>query len=71
MLTAIRRLDVAEMAAKLQWVTFGSITFREAFERTGRVLNVTVVPFGGHGPPKLLNHLTAPNVIIWSARTYR
>ncbi|KAI9597409.1 acyl transferase/acyl hydrolase/lysophospholipase [Syncephalis fuscata] len=60
-------LEVTEMAEKLQWVTFGSTTFREAFERTGRILNVTVVPYGGHGPPKLLNHLTAPDVIIWSA----
>ncbi|RKP08661.1 acyl transferase/acyl hydrolase/lysophospholipase, partial [Thamnocephalis sphaerospora] len=60
-------LDVDELARKMQWVTLGSMTFREAFERTGRILNVTVVPYGGQGPPKLLNHLTAPNVIIWSA----
>ncbi|RKP22692.1 acyl transferase/acyl hydrolase/lysophospholipase, partial [Syncephalis pseudoplumigaleata] len=65
--TAPHRLDVNELAEKLQWVTLGSTTFREAFERTGRILNVTVVPYGGHGPPKLLNHMTAPNVIIWSA----
>ncbi|KAI8053219.1 acyl transferase/acyl hydrolase/lysophospholipase [Syncephalis plumigaleata] len=50
-------LEVNELAEKLQWVTLGSTTFREAFERTGRILNVTV----------LLNHVTAPNVIIWSA----
>jgi hypothetical protein len=60
-------LDVDELARKLQWVTLGSLTFREAYERTGRILNITVVPYAGQGPPKLLNHLTAPNVIIWTA----
>ncbi|ORX71413.1 hypothetical protein DL89DRAFT_274508 [Linderina pennispora] len=39
-----------------------------AFERTGRVLNVTCTPLGRkYAAPKLLNHVTAPDVIIWSA----
>lgn len=45
----------------------GDITFREAFNRTGRVLNVTVSVAGSHDMPRLLNYLTAPNVVIWSA----
>jgi len=43
------------------------MTFREAYERTGRALNVSVIPFDQHSPTKLLNHLTAPDCVIWSA----
>ncbi|CAN6641859.1 triacylglycerol lipase 5 [Trichomonascus vanleenenianus] len=45
----------------------GDITFQEAYYRTHRVLNVTVSPSSVHEMPKLLNYLTAPNVLIWSA----
>ncbi|KAK8196785.1 triacylglycerol lipase [Zalaria obscura] len=44
----------------------GELTFAEAYQRTRRVLNITVSPTGG-GVPTLLNYLTAPNVLIWSA----
>ncbi|ANB15765.1 Tgl4p [Sugiyamaella lignohabitans] len=45
----------------------GDLTFQEAYYRTRRVLNVTVSPSSVHEMPKLLNYLTAPNVLIWSA----
>lgn len=45
----------------------GSLTFREAYNRTGRILNVTVSPASFHEQPRLLNYITAPNVLIWSA----
>ncbi|KAF2089121.1 hypothetical protein K490DRAFT_72739 [Saccharata proteae CBS 121410] len=44
----------------------GDLTFEEAYARTKRVLNITVTTTGG-GVPNLLNYLTAPNVLIWSA----
>ncbi|TKA68918.1 hypothetical protein B0A49_05894 [Cryomyces minteri] len=44
----------------------GDLTFEEAYARTKRVLNITVSTTGG-GVPNLLNYLTAPNVLIWSA----
>ncbi|KAG9564432.1 patatin-domain-containing protein, partial [Aureobasidium melanogenum] len=44
----------------------GDLTFMEAYQRTKRVLNITVAPTG-NGMPSLLNYLTAPNVLIWSA----
>lgn len=47
--------------------TIGDYTFREAFNRTGRVLNITVSSKRGLELPSLLNHQTAPNVLIWSA----
>jgi len=46
-------------------VNYGDVTFAEAFERTGRVLNITVN--SPSEPPRLLNYLTAPDVLIWSA----
>ncbi|KAF1810341.1 hypothetical protein P152DRAFT_439849 [Eremomyces bilateralis CBS 781.70] len=44
----------------------GDLTFEEAYSRTKRVLNITVSAEGG-GVPNVLNYLTAPNVLIWSA----
>jgi len=43
------------------------LTFEEAYSKTKRVLNITVSTTGGGGVPNLLNYLTAPNVLIWSA----
>lgn len=45
----------------------GDYTFLEAYNRTGRILNVTVSSSGVHDMPRLLNYLTSPNVLIWSA----
>jgi TAG lipase/steryl ester hydrolase/phospholipase A2/LPA acyltransferase len=45
----------------------GDYTFREAYDRTGRIINVTVTPLSVDDYPQLLNYLTAPNVVIWSA----
>ncbi|KAL8878309.1 MAG: hypothetical protein Q9198_003850 [Flavoplaca austrocitrina] len=45
----------------------GDLTFEEAYSRTKRVLNITVATSGRGGLPNLLNYLTAPNVLIWSA----
>ena len=45
----------------------GDLTFEEAYARTKRVLNITVAISGRGGVPNLLNYLTSPNVLIWSA----
>lgn len=45
----------------------GNITFKEAYNKTGRILNITVSSVSVHDQPTLLNYLTAPNVLIWSA----
>ena len=45
----------------------GDYTFSEAYERTGRILNISVVPDEPHAPSKLLNYITAPDVTIASA----
>jgi len=35
------RFDTVEWAKKASWFTLGTMTFKEAFERTGRILNVS------------------------------
>ncbi|XXQ38107.1 PNPLA domain-containing protein [Plasmodiophora brassicae] len=46
----------------------GDFTFWEAYVRTGRILNIAVTSSSEcEGEPLLLNYLTAPNVLIWSA----
>lgn len=64
--------------------TRGSTTFKEAYLRTGRVLNISVVPADRYSyeflnniffslankptsPTKVLNYITAPDTVIWSA----
>jgi len=45
----------------------GNFTFQEAFDRTGRICNIIVSPKNKSDPPRLLNYLTAPHVLVWSA----
>lgn len=45
----------------------GWITFLEAYEKTGWILNINVSSSHGNDVPRLLNYMTSPNVIIWSA----
>jgi len=45
----------------------GNYTFQEAFDRTGRILNIIVSPQNRSDPPRLLNYLTSPHVLVWSA----
>lgn len=46
------------------------LTFQEAYELSGRIINIVVSPASGSGNQdtlRLLNYLTAPNVLVWSA----
>ncbi|TQW00055.1 patatin-like phospholipase domain-containing protein [Cordyceps javanica] len=61
------RFDSVQWAAQCSWWTRGSMTFREAYERTGRILNVSCVPADPHSPTILCNYLTSPDCVIWSA----
>lgn len=45
----------------------GGETFTEAFERTRRIIGVTVSAAEKHQQGRLLNYLTAPNVLVGSA----
>lgn len=45
----------------------GDITFEEAYAQTKRILNIVVLSERKFEIPRLLNYLTAPNVLIRSA----
>ncbi|KIY49217.1 patatin-domain-containing protein, partial [Fistulina hepatica ATCC 64428] len=61
------RFDSVKWARKSAFFTRGSTTFKEAYMRTGRILNISVVPADRHSPTKLLNYITSPDTVIWSA----
>ncbi|XP_021741113.1 triacylglycerol lipase SDP1-like [Chenopodium quinoa] len=46
-----------------------NMTFQEAYDMTGRILGITVCSPRKHEPPRCLNYLTSPHVVIWSAVT--
>lgn len=55
--------------AKQQLIdTFANnMTFQEAYEHTGRYINVTIAPAEKHQTSRLMNAITSPNVYIRSA----
>ncbi|VVT47496.1 uncharacterized protein SAPINGB_P001740 [Magnusiomyces paraingens] len=59
-------LDNKYLANTLQGL-LGNITFQEAYNRTRKILNVTVSPASIYESARILNYLTSPNVLIWSA----
>jgi predicted acylesterase/phospholipase RssA len=61
------RFDSVDWAKRGAWFTRGSMTFKEAYERTGRIMNVSCVPSDPHSPTILANYLTSPDCVIWSA----
>ena len=63
---SIMKMDTEHLKA-VAIHNIGKCTFQEAFDRTGRMLNITVAPVNNYDPPRLLNYLTAPHVCVWSA----
>ncbi len=45
----------------------GDYTFQQAYDKFGIILNITVTGSSQYDADRLLNYLTAPNVLIWSA----
>lgn len=45
----------------------GDMTFQESYNRTRKILNICVSSASLYELPRLLNYITAPNVLIWSA----
>lgn len=53
---------------------YGDLTFEEAFKKTGRTVVITVTSSvqrrrRGKSHTLILNHITSPRVLIWSAVT--
>ena len=49
----------------LRKVLFSDMTFAEAHDRSGRVLNIACTNSRKSGAPILLNYKSTPNVVIW------
>lgn len=47
--------------------TIPDITFQEAYEKTGRMISITIAPLEEHQTSRLMNAITSPNVFIRSA----
>ncbi|WP_299074574.1 DUF3336 domain-containing protein [uncultured Paraglaciecola sp.] len=43
------------------------ITFQEAYEKTGRMISITIAPYEEHQTSRLMNAVTSPNVYVRSA----
>ncbi|KAL0929000.1 hypothetical protein M5K25_000939 [Dendrobium thyrsiflorum] len=60
--------DIRHLQMMLRHLT-SNLTFQEAYDMTGRILGITVCSPRKHEPPRCLNYLTSPHVVIWSAVT--
>ena len=58
-----RRLAVADVREAI-WGLVPDMTFAEAFEHTGRKINIPVSPAEVHQTSRLMNAVTSPNVLI-------
>ncbi len=64
--TAVKRkalMNPRQLERCLQ-ANMGDYSFEEAFERSRRIVGITVSPIDQHQQGRLLNYLTAPNVLI-------
>lgn len=65
------KLDPADAKASrerlLDEIIPRDITFQEAFERTGRFINISISPAEKHQNSRLMNAITSPNVYIRAA----
>jgi NTE family protein len=61
-----RMLQVEEVKSIIQRL-IPDMTFQEAYEHSGRMLNVSVAPAETHQTSRLLNATTSPNVLLHSS----
>ena len=45
----------------------GDVTFAEAYQQSKRHINIVIAPYNTSQNPRIMNALTAPNVLVWSA----
>lgn len=60
--------EIGSLQRKMRQL-IGDLTFQEAYDLSGRVLGISVCSPRQHEPPRCLNYLTSPHVVIWSAVT--
>lgn len=60
-------LDTKTLETYAKTMIGESITFADVYEKFGWNLNITVTDFSNADESRLLNYLTSPNVLVWSA----
>jgi TAG lipase/steryl ester hydrolase/phospholipase A2/LPA acyltransferase len=61
-----KQADPAALKLMLEAI-IPDITFQEAYEKTGRMISITIAPFEEHQSSRLMNAITSPNVYVRSA----
>jgi predicted acylesterase/phospholipase RssA len=61
-----QQVDSASLKLTLEAV-IPDITFQEAYEKTGRMISITIAPLEEHQTSRLMNAVTSPNVYVRSA----
>ncbi len=56
--------DTAQLLEHVRNNVQGDMTFLEAFKKTGRLLNISVSPVHARQKPRILNHITTPDLLI-------
>ncbi|TVY42468.1 Lipase [Lachnellula occidentalis] len=59
-------IDIKHLTRVMQEI-LGDMTFQDSYNRTRRILNICVSSASVYELPRLLNYVTSPNVMIWSA----
>ncbi|GAC20374.1 DUF3336 domain-containing protein [Paraglaciecola arctica] len=61
-----KQSDSTSLKAMLEAI-LPDMTFQEAYEKTGRMISITIAPFEEHQSSRLMNAITSPNVYIRTA----
>ena len=60
-------MDITHLQKFLKKYLGETTTFLENYEKTGWILNISVSSIHQKDTPRLLNYITTPNILIWSA----
>jgi len=61
-----KQSDSASLKLMLEAI-IPDMTFQEAYEKTGRMISITIAPFEEHQSSRLMNAITSPNVYVRTA----
>lgn len=63
----IRKQTGSESLKTMLAAIIPDITFQEAYEKTGRMISISIAPYEEHQTSRLMNAITSPNVFVRSA----
>ncbi|MES1919746.1 hypothetical protein MHBO_001522 [Bonamia ostreae] len=60
-------LEKENFTKRIKELCLGNTTFKEAYRKTGKVLNIPATKLNSNKDPVMLNYRNSPDVCIWSA----